>query len=229
MTLADLPPSSSATRLTRRRRVAPIRLPTAVEPVKETRSTPGCSASAWPATGPRPVTRLNTPAGSPASCDGLGEELGDQRGVLGGLEHHRAAGRQRRGDLGDDLVQRVVPRRDRADHADRLGARWSCRSSPRRRTSPPARRRSPRPRAAGRRGPSCQNASGRAELGGDGLGDLVLAGGQRVRAARPAGPRARRAGWRPSRAARRGRPDRGVDVLRRCRPGRRRSPARRPG
>ncbi|CAM5244364.1 hypothetical protein STENM223S_09818 [Streptomyces tendae] len=46
MTLADLPPSSRATRLTAALAVAPMRRPTAVEPVKETRSTPGCSASA---------------------------------------------------------------------------------------------------------------------------------------------------------------------------------------
>ncbi|CAM5703273.1 hypothetical protein SGRIM128S_03479 [Streptomyces griseomycini] len=68
MTLADLPPSSRATRFTMPEAIAPMRRPTAVEPVKETRSTSGCSARAWPATGPRPVTRLNTPAGTPASC-----------------------------------------------------------------------------------------------------------------------------------------------------------------
>lgn len=67
MTLADLPPSSRATFFTAALAVAPICLPTAVEPVKETRSTPGCSARACPATGPRPVTRLKTPAGTPAS------------------------------------------------------------------------------------------------------------------------------------------------------------------
>ena len=37
-----------------------------------------------------------------------------------GLSTTVQPGRQRRGDLGDDLVQRVVPRRDGADHADRL-------------------------------------------------------------------------------------------------------------
>ena len=39
---------------------------------------------------------------------------------LARLEHHRAAGGQRRRDLRGDLVQRVVPGRDRADDADRL-------------------------------------------------------------------------------------------------------------
>jgi len=64
--LADLPPSSSATRLIPAPAVAAICRPTAVEPVKETRSTSGCPASAAPATEPTPVTRLNTPAGKPA-------------------------------------------------------------------------------------------------------------------------------------------------------------------
>lgn len=68
MTLADLPPSSSATRLIPPAAAAATRRPTAVEPVKESRSMPSCSASARPATGPSPVTRLKTPAGSPASA-----------------------------------------------------------------------------------------------------------------------------------------------------------------
>ncbi len=51
----------------------------------------------------------------------LGEQPGHQRRVLGGLQDDGAAGREGRDDLGDDLVQRVVPRRDRGDHAGRLG------------------------------------------------------------------------------------------------------------
>ena len=38
-----------------------------MEPVNETMSMPGWAAIASPTTGPVPVTRLNTPAGSPAS------------------------------------------------------------------------------------------------------------------------------------------------------------------
>ena len=176
--------------------------------MKETRSTPSCSASACPATGPRPVTRLKTPAGRPASCDGLGEELGGQRGVLGGLEDDRAARGEGRGDLGDDLVQRVVPGRDRADDADRLAAgRWSCRPSPRRRTRRPVRRTSRRPATGTPAWTVCENGERRAELGGDGLGDLVLAGGEHVaqgarcRAARSAGGVAAQPG-KAARAAR---------------------------
>ena len=43
-----------------------MRLPARVEPVKEIMSTPGCFTSASPALAPKPVTRLNTPFGSPA-------------------------------------------------------------------------------------------------------------------------------------------------------------------
>ena len=41
--------------------------PTAVEPVKVTLSTAGCSTRARPATSPRPGTTFSTPAGRPAS------------------------------------------------------------------------------------------------------------------------------------------------------------------
>ena len=50
----------------------------------------------------------------------LGQRVRRQRRDLGRLQHDGAAGGQRRGDLGDHLVQRVVPRRDGADDADRL-------------------------------------------------------------------------------------------------------------
>ena len=43
-----------------------MRRPTAVEPVKETMSTSGCTTSGSPTSGPVPATRLNTPAGTPA-------------------------------------------------------------------------------------------------------------------------------------------------------------------
>ena len=49
-----------------------------------------------------------------------------QRHLLGGLEHDRRAGRDRRRELVRDLVERVVERRDRADqphgHAQRVRA-----------------------------------------------------------------------------------------------------------
>ena len=63
----DFPPSSSATRLIVPAAASLTRRPAAVDPVNETASTSGCTASASPITEPRPVTRLNTPAGSPTS------------------------------------------------------------------------------------------------------------------------------------------------------------------
>ena len=52
--------------------------------------------------------------------DDLGEHEGVERGDLARLDHDGAAGGHGVGDLGGDLVQRVVPRRDAADDADRL-------------------------------------------------------------------------------------------------------------
>ena len=118
----DLPPSSSVTRLSARPAVAPISRPTAVEPVKAILSTPGCSTSAAPVA-PSPVTTLTTPSGIPASSAELAEPQGGQRRLLGGLEDHRAAGRQRRAELPARHQQREVPRDDLAADADRLLAR----------------------------------------------------------------------------------------------------------
>ena len=67
ITLADLPPSSRVTRLTVRDATSATRVPARAEPVNDTTSMPGCRAIASPVTGPVPLTRLNTPGGSPAS------------------------------------------------------------------------------------------------------------------------------------------------------------------
>ncbi len=67
MTLGDFPPSSSATRFTLSAASCITRLPARVDPVNDTMSTSGCEAMASPTTGPTPVTRLNTPGGSPTS------------------------------------------------------------------------------------------------------------------------------------------------------------------
>ena len=58
--------------------------------------------------------------GQAGVVDDLGEDEGVERGDLAGLEHDGAAGGHGVGDLGGDLVERVVPRRDAADDADRL-------------------------------------------------------------------------------------------------------------
>ena len=67
ITFADLPPSSSVTRLIVCAAAAAIRRPTSVEPVNATLATSGCSTRRLPATEPGPATTLSTPSGSPAS------------------------------------------------------------------------------------------------------------------------------------------------------------------
>ena len=68
MMLADLPPSSCVTRFTVGAAFCATSTPARVEPVNDTMSTSGCLDSAVPTPGPSPFTRLNTPAGTPASC-----------------------------------------------------------------------------------------------------------------------------------------------------------------
>jgi hypothetical protein len=67
ITFADLPPSSSETRLTFPAAAFETSFPARVDPVNETMSTPSWPAIASPTTGPKPVTRLKTPAGRPTS------------------------------------------------------------------------------------------------------------------------------------------------------------------
>ena len=66
--LADLPPSSCATRLTVSAAVLATMMPARVEPVKDIMATSGCPARYWPTRTPSPLTRLNTPLGVPAAC-----------------------------------------------------------------------------------------------------------------------------------------------------------------
>ena len=63
----DLPPSSCDTRLTVVAASRATAIPARVDPVKETMSTSGCAAIAAPTVGPSPLTRLNTPGGTPAA------------------------------------------------------------------------------------------------------------------------------------------------------------------
>ncbi len=68
-TIGFLPPSSSWTFFigSDATQEAATRRPVATEPVKETADTSLCSSSACPTTVPRPMTRLKTPAGTPAA------------------------------------------------------------------------------------------------------------------------------------------------------------------
>ena len=99
MIAADFPPSSSVHRLSRSPQRPPIRLPAAVEPVNEILSTPG-----W-----RHQVLADLAAGGNDRQDALGqarlgEDLGQaervERRLRRRLEDDRAAGRQRRSELG---------------------------------------------------------------------------------------------------------------------------------
>src|SRR5262245_35784753 len=68
MMLGDLPPSSCDTRFTVGAAFCTTSMPARVEPVNDTMSMPGCVLMAAPTSGPNPLTRLNTPLGTPASC-----------------------------------------------------------------------------------------------------------------------------------------------------------------
>ncbi len=78
-----------------------------------------------------------------------------QRGLVGGLGHRRAPGRDGRCELAGQHGDRVVPRRDGRDHADRLAPRHEPLAGPRRGGSwrlrcarPPRRTRPWSPRSA---------------------------------------------------------------------------------
>ena len=63
--LALLPPSSRVTRFTWSAHPAMIRLPTSVDPVKQTLRTTGWVTKRQPTTEPGPVTTWRTPSGQP--------------------------------------------------------------------------------------------------------------------------------------------------------------------
>ena len=67
ITLADLPPSSSVTRLMVLAAPSMTCRPTSVDPVNPILATSGCAMSRSPATEPGPTTTLTTPSGIPAS------------------------------------------------------------------------------------------------------------------------------------------------------------------
>ena len=86
MMLGDLPPSSCATRFTVGAAAAAIAVPARVEPVKLTISTSGCSDIRAPTSGPAPWTRLNTPAGTPASWQTCAKSVPDSGAISDGFK-----------------------------------------------------------------------------------------------------------------------------------------------
>ena len=119
-THGDLPPSSMDRPLRLAAALRKIVWPVVVSPVKEISGTSGCLTRASPASSPRPLTRLNTPSGRPASLKIVRPQRGGERGELGRLEDHGVAGGQGRGELPGLQHERGVPRRDEAGDADRL-------------------------------------------------------------------------------------------------------------
>src|ERR1700761_868875 len=105
MMFGDLPPSSWLTRLTVGAARLATSMPARVEPVNEIMSISGCSLIAAPTSGPRPLSRLNTPFGTPASCR-ISAKISAEVGV--------------NSDGFRIMVQRPVPRRDHADDANRF-------------------------------------------------------------------------------------------------------------
>ena len=61
------------------------RRPVSVEPVNEIWSMPGCSASAWPASGPRPVTMFSAPGGKPTAAASAATRSSDRQASSAGL------------------------------------------------------------------------------------------------------------------------------------------------
>ena len=118
--VGDLPPSSSEIGISFSAAMCASVRPVDVPPVKVTLPTPGWRTIASPITEPRPVSTDSSPDGSAGLVDDPRQRQRHQRRPLGGLEHHRVAGRERRRDLLRVARDRRVPRGDRADHADGL-------------------------------------------------------------------------------------------------------------
>ena len=113
-------------------------LPVAVEPVNATLSTPARHSAA--PVSPKPVTTWKHRPVRPTSAKVRGQPLADAGGVLAGLEHHGVAGGQRVGDRAHRREDRVVPRADHADDAERLvlhGRRLVGHQQPGRDPAPP--------------------------------------------------------------------------------------------
>ena len=113
-----LPPISSCTRARRLPHTSATLPPVASDPVNEMARTCSCATSAPPAS-PRPCTTLSD-AGRQAGLDeDLGQPRRAERRQFRGLEHHGVAADQRRAGLPRRNGDGEVPRRDRADDAER--------------------------------------------------------------------------------------------------------------
>ncbi len=121
MMFGDLPPSSSVTRLSARPALAPISRPTTVEPVKAILSIPGLIDERR-AGASVPGQHVQHARREPDLQRQLADAQRAERRLLGGLEHDRAAGGERRAELPRRHQQGKVPGDDLRAHADGLAA-----------------------------------------------------------------------------------------------------------
>ncbi len=98
-----------------------MRLPTSVEPVKATLSTPGWPTSAAPV-GPALRDDVDHARRQVALLEALREQQRGERRGLGGLEHHGVAAGEGGGELPRGHEQREVPGDHLARHAERARA-----------------------------------------------------------------------------------------------------------
>ena len=123
MTFADLPPSSSVTRLIVPAAPCMTSRPTSVEPVNAIFATSGCSISRCPTTEPLPTSTLTTPSGIPASRTSSPSRIAESGVSSAGLRTTVFAARERRPELPARDVRREVPGDDQPDDAERLAKR----------------------------------------------------------------------------------------------------------
>ena len=115
--LAALPPSSRVSFLPDPARVRWIALPTSVEPVKATLSTPVVADQGRPG-GPGAGEDVDHALGQLGLPEDLAQAQGGQRRGLGRLEDHGVAGGQGRGQLPGGHQQREVPGDDLGGHPE---------------------------------------------------------------------------------------------------------------
>ena len=115
---APLPPSSSVRRVPVPASARRIALPTPVEPVNATLSSPGCAARAAPVV-PAPGHHVDHARRQVGLGDQLGEQERRERRGLGGLQHHRVAAREGGRDLPGRHQEGEVPGDDLPHHPER--------------------------------------------------------------------------------------------------------------
>ena len=116
-----LPPSSIERRSSVSEAWAISRRPTSVEPVKDIlRRRWSAISGLIVSPDDDAVMRLSTPPGRPGLLQDLGQRQHRQRRLLCGLDHHRAAGGDRRADLARAHRQREVPGGDHQARPDGL-------------------------------------------------------------------------------------------------------------